>query len=481
MQEAVRGLKPEAVWEYFSDLSDIPRESGNEEGVRQYLLSFAKKHKLEAIVDGIGNVIIRKKAYPGFENRPSVALQGHMDMVCVKVEGNTHDFTKDPIELVRDGDFLKANGTTLGGDNGIAVAMALAILADPQCKHGPLETIFTVSEETGLTGAFHIEADKVQSRLLINLDSEEEGVLYIGCAGGIEVDVTLPVQWEALDSSYRAFSLTANGMLGGHSGGEIHQQRANAIKVVARTLQDVDTFRVFQANGGTKRNVIPSVCTVFVAIPKENVEKFKALVSQTQQVLQQEYAQTDPDIHLAVQEIALPEKALPSQVSKTFFTAIYAAPHGVDSMSMTIPGIVETSSNLAILSLSKESFSVVSSHRSSIQSARDDVAHRFASIFQLCGATVRFEGAYPSWTPNPNSALTGFCAKAYEQFTGKKPKITAIHAGLECGIINSRIPGMDSVSFGPDMYDVHSVKERLSISSVERISGFTRHLLSIIE
>ena len=481
MQEAVKGLKAQALWNYFSELSDIPRESGNEEGVRQYLLSFAKEHKLEAVVDAIGNVIIRKKAYAGFEKRPSVALQGHMDMVCVKEEGSNHDFTKDPIQLVRDGDFLKAKGTTLGGDNGIAIAMVMDILADKDCKHGPIEALFTVSEETGLTGAFNIEPDKVQSRLMINLDSEEEGVLYIGCAGGIEVNVSQKVSWEEIPSTYQGFTLTANGMLGGHSGGEIHKQRANAIKVVARALRDISTLRVFKAEGGTKRNVIPSVCSVGLAVSANEKEKLKALVSQTQQVLRQEFALSDGDIQLTLTEVSLPKLAVDEVTSKRFFTALYAAPHGVDAMSLSIPGIVETSSNLAILRLGEDGFSVVSSHRSSVLSCRDDIAMRFASIFNLCGAETKLEGGYPSWTPNPSSALTGFCAKAYEQYSGKKPKVTAIHAGLECGIINSKIPGMDSVSFGPDMYDVHSVKERLSISSVERISGFTRHLLSIIE
>ena len=248
------GPEAENLLNYFSFLSDIPRESGNEEGSRQCLLAFAKEHALEAIVDDIGNVIIRKKAYPGYENRSSIALQGHMDMVCVKVEGSTHDFTTDPIELVKDGDFLKANGTTLGGDNGIAIALALDILADPDCKHGPLEAS-SRREETAYGPQY--PEKHVQSRLMINLDSEEEGVLYIGCAGGIEVDAQLPVTWTKPSSSSKAFLLTANGMLGGHSGGEIHKQRANAIKVAARAISQLSSFQVFKAEGGTKRNVIP--------------------------------------------------------------------------------------------------------------------------------------------------------------------------------------------------------------------------------
>lgn len=480
MDSAIKGLKPEGVWHYFEEISRIPRESGNEEGMRQYLLSFAKEHSLEAIVDAVGNVIIRKEASKGFEDRPSVALQGHMDMVCVKTAESTHDFSSDPIELVRTGDFLHAKDTSLGGDNGIAVAMALDILSDPKLQHGPLEAIFTVSEETGLVGAFGIEEQNVRSRMLLNLDSEEEGVLYIGCAGGIEVDVRLKAEMETVPVGYRGYSISVAGLLGGHSGGEIHKQRANAIKVVARALQQVPTKMIFSAEGGTKRNVIPSTCTIGFAAPLSMEEEIKQAVTDTAAELAGEYRVSDPGLTLTLSSADLPDTAVSAAQSEAFVRSLYIAPHGVDAMSMTIPGIVETSSNLAILRFEDGVLSVVSSHRSSVLSARDDVAHRFGEAFRTCGATVAYEGAYPSWTPDPSSRLTALCAKAYEEYAHKEPKVTAIHAGLECGIINSRIDGMDSVSYGPDMFDVHSVKEKISISSVERIHGFTRHLLSII-
>ncbi len=481
MQPLFEGLKDQNLWNYFYDLSQIPRESGNEEGVRQFLLAFAKEHELEAIVDTIGNVILRKRAYPGYESRPSVALQGHMDMVCVKTEESDHDFATDPIQLVREGDTLRAKDTTLGGDNGIAVAMAMDILADPKAKHGPLEAIFTVSEETGLTGAFNIEKELIQSRLLINLDSEEEGVLYIGCAGGLEVSATLTSDMQAIPSDYAAFTLTATGLLGGHSGGEIHKQRANAIKAVARALTAVETKMLFAARGGSKRNVIPSLCTMSFAAPKADTQAIEDAVLTCARELKEEYSISDPGITLELVKTELPHQAASAKQSEAFIRSLYIAPHGVDAMSMTIKGVVETSSNLAILEFSEGVFSVTSSHRSSILSSRDDIAHRMGEAMKSGGATVEYVGAYPSWKPNPDSSLTKFCAKAYEEYSGKKPRITAIHAGLECGIINSKVPGMDSVSFGPDMYDVHSVKERLSLSSVERIMGFLRHLLSIIE
>ncbi len=481
MQDAVRGLEPRSLWRYFSDISSIPRESGNEAGMQAYLIAFAKEHNLEYIKDEAGNVIIRKGAAPGFESKPSVALQGHMDMVGVKVEGIDHDFSTDPLILVRDGDILKAQGTTLGADNGIAVALMLALLSDKGAEHGPLEAIFTVEEETGLTGAFALRERDINSRLLLNLDSEDEGVFYIGCAGGIETRVTKKVQWQAPKQHTKAFLLTASGMQGGHSGAEIHKQRANAIKVAARLLAHLPSFSLFSAEGGTKRNVIPSTAKFGFVIDAKDEALVSDMLNEVQAELSGEYEVSDPDLMISATEVAVPSKVVDEAESKAFITALYAAPHGVDAMSMSIVGIVETSTNLAILSLDDEGFKVIARHRSSILSSRDDVAKRFASIFSLIGSEVSFEGGYPSWKPNPKSKLTSFCAKAYEEYTGKEATITAIHAGLECGIINSRVPGMDSVSFGPKMWDAHSTKERVSISSVAWLEGFTRHLLKIIE
>jgi dipeptidase D len=404
-----------------------------------------------------------------------------MDMVCVKTAQSKHNFATDPIDLVLTGDFLHAKDTTLGGDNGIAIAMALDILADKTAQHGPLEAIFTVNEETGLTGAFAIEKENIKSRLLLNLDSEEEGVLYIGCAGGIEVQAKLPAMMEPIPAGYTAFSLSSGGMLGGHSGGEIHKQRANAIKAVARTLAQIETKMLFAAEGGTKRNVIPSTCTISFAAPASDTQTIEKIVGKVAKELSNEFSISDPDIKLNLTKTDLPRQAANEKQSEAFIRSLYIAPHGVDAMSFTIPGIVETSSNLAILRFEKGVFSVISSHRSSVLTSRDDVAHRLGEALRSSGATVAYEGAYPSWTPNPSSALTAFCAKAYEEYTKEKAVVTAIHAGLECGIINSKVPGMDSVSFGPNMFDVHSVKEKISVSSVERICGFTRHLLSIIE
>ncbi len=473
-------LEPKALFSYFRDISNIPRESGNEEGVRKYLLNFAKKNNFDARVDNIGNVIIYIPATKGYENRSPVALQGHMDMVCVKTLESNHDFTKDPIELQIDGDFLTANNTTLGGDNGIALAMALDVFSDKSLKHGPLEGIFTVSEETGLTGAFNIEKDFVNSRKLINLDSEEEGVIYIGCAGGIETQATINSKKQTIDKNEIIYNLTIKDLLGGHSGAEIHMQRANAIKLITRGLINLKTIKIVSIDGGIKRNVIPSSCQCIFSINKEEEEKLKSNVKYLRKIFEDEFSSQEPNISINLEK-TIAKEAFDLKDSINLIKSLYLAPHGVATMSMELKGVVETSSNLAIIKTNEDGFEAVSSHRSSIMSSRDNIANICAKAFENSNTIVEQVGAYPSWKPNLNSKLTAFCAKAYEEYSNKKPILTAIHAGLECGIINSKIPKMDSVSFGPDMFDVHSIKERLSISSTKRTSEFLKHLLSIIE
>ena len=474
-------LEPKALFSFFKDISDIPRESGNEEGVRQYLLAYAKKMGFVGKVDKIGNVIIYVPATKGYEDVPPVVLQGHMDMVCVKTLESKHDFTKDPLTLQLDGDILSAKDTTLGGDNGIAVAMILDVFSDKECKHGPLEGLFTVSEETGLTGAFNVEPEYIKSKKLINLDSEEEGIIYIGCAGGVETQATLKGEKEDVDSNNTCYSLEIKGLIGGHSGGEIHKQRANAIKLVARALNNLKSIRLIEAFGGTKRNVIPSNCKMTFAIKKSEESNLNSIVEDIKEVLKNEFSVQEPHAQVILKSESCDKKAFAMHTSKALLRSLHMAPHGVDAMSMSIEGVVETSSNLAILRTLEDGFEIISSHRSSIMSSRDDVAKRCAEAFETCGAEIQTVGAYPSWQPNMDSKLKDFCAKAYEDYSGTKPEITAIHAGLECGIINSRIDGMDSVSFGPDMGGVHSVDEYLSVSSVKRTSEFLKHLLSIIK
>lgn len=477
----LQDLEKENVWKYFLQLERIPRESGNEAGVRAWLLSWAKEHHLEAFADKTGNVIIRKDASKGYEKHSPVALQGHMDMVCVKRPGSMHDFRTDPIEVMVDGDELCAKDTSLGGDDGIAIAMALDILSDDKLQHGPLEFICTISEETGMDGANGIEGSEIRSRKLLNLDSEDEGILYIGCAGGVHTEGKMKMDKETVPLDWNAYTLSVGGLLGGHSGGEIHKERANAMKLASRLLVRMSHLMLFSFEGGTKTNVIPSACTVGFAIPEEDDKNLKDNLSALLSDLKEEYAVNDPSITMEIKKTERPKEAASAKQSGLFVRALYLAPHGVYAMSQTLKGIVETSSNLAIVSMKDDLFHVIASHRSSVASRRDYIADVFGKALESAGMKVTHDGAYPSWTPDPTSVLAGFCAKAYKEYTGKEMEITAIHAGLECGIINSKVSGMDSVSFGPQMRDIHSFDEHLSISSSERMLGFVKHLLTIIE
>lgn len=470
-------LNNKNLWKIFNEISSIPRESGNEEGIRSYLVSWAKEHNLDSIVDKVGNVIIKCPATPGYEKREPIALQGHMDMVCVKREGSTHDFKKDPIEVVTDGTVIRAKDTTLGADNGIALALILDIFSDKNAKHGKLEGIFTVSEETGLTGAYGIEPELVESRKLLNLDSEEENVFYIGCAGGIDIVAKRNISWQ--EPNGEAIEIKVNALKGGHSGGEIHKERANALSIMGRYLTLLKKFNIASLEGGTRRNVIPSTCSAVIVL--DNKEEALKKAEELQKELREEYRIADPDITLSVKETAMPERVIKDVCSSRVAKALYATPTGVDSWNMAIEGVVETSCNKATVKLDDESVTIVFSVRSSSESRKLNKAREIEAILKLCGFSVKIGDGYPAWTPNPDSAFTKEVAKAYKKITGKKPVITAIHAGLECGIINQKIPGMDSLSLGPNLFDVHSVNEHVEVDSAERIAAFVKEMLGEIK
>lgn len=474
------GLKEQRLWSNFEAISRIPRESGNEEGIRNYLLAWAKENGIEALTDSIGNVILKKSATAGMEDVAPILLQGHMDMVCVKTDDSKHDFTKDPIEIICKDGVVRAKDTSLGGDNGIAVAMAMDIFTDPELKHGPLEALFTISEETGLTGAFGLDAKNIGSRRMINLDSEEEDVIYIGCAGGIEVDATKKIKFEAVEKDSLLFTLSVSGLLGGHSGGEIHKQRANAIKLLARTLHRIDGIQLVSISGGTKRNVIPSFATVSFVAAREREEVITSIITEAFKEIKAEYKVQDPDIEYTLKvEDECPEMAIEQKLTKRWINALYLAHHGVYTYSLTLKGIVETSANLAIVGINEnEELYAVSSVRSSVESAKNEVAYLIAAAFETAKADIVYSGSYPAWTPNTDSPFTLEVAKKYEEFTKRKPVITAIHAGLECGIINSIVDGMDSLSIGPNLFDVHSTKEHVEVKSVENILAFLKYFLS---
>lgn len=485
-------LENKRLWSIFEEIEQIPRESGNEEGVRQYLLKWGKEHNLETIVDKVGNVIMKCPATEGLEGLPSIALQGHMDMVCVKRDGSNHDFTKDPIEVVEENGIIRAKDTSLGADNGIAIALILDIFSDPDAKHGKLEGIFTVAEETGLTGAFGIDASLIESKRLLNLDSEEEGIFYIGCAGGIEIDAEMHVNLKVADGEFAAtvdqpdgltkfvndgkfLRVVVSGLLGGHSGGEIHKERANAINVLARYLNRLPEYNIAAISGGTRRNVIPSHAEAIIQV--RDTDSAISLAKNLLEELKGEYKLSDPGINLAVTPCEPLEKVIDRRISSRIADLLFTSPVGVQAMSLALEGVVETSDNLAIVEMEGDTVKVIWSVRSSVESAKLNLAYKIQTLAEGFGFKTVLSGGYPSWQPNPKSKFTKEVAAAYKKYTGKKPVITAIHAGLECGIINKAVEGMDSLSIGPNLFDVHSVNEHVEAKSAERIAAFVKNML----
>lgn len=465
-------LNEKRMWEIFEEISRVPRESGNEEGIRNFLLSWAEKNGFRADRDGIGNVFIYADATEGYENVPPLALQGHMDMVCVKRGGSSHDFTKDPIEIEYDGKFIKAKDTTLGADNGIAIAMTLALISDPESQHGPIEGIFTISEETGLTGAFNIDPEKVKAKRMINLDSEEEGIIYIGCAGGVDLDSKITFKRE--ENPYgNGYKIEVSGLLGGHSGGEIDKERGNAIKILARALKNIGKFSLAEISGGTKRNVIPSYAYAVISTDSRIEKK----IAKVEKQVQNELKNADPGIRITITPVENPQYIIPGKKKKKIIDALFTAPHGVKTMSTTIKGIVETSNNLAIVSTQEDSLCVVNSIRSNIASSKENHLDTLKTLYSSFGFKNTESDGYPEWEPDPASPFLKEVDKLYKEIMGRKAKVTAIHAGLECGIINKRIKGMDSISIGPDLFDVHSVNEHIIAESAERVYDFLKEMV----
>lgn len=467
------GLKEQKLCAIFDELSRIPRESGNEEGIRNFLLSWCKEHGLEAERDEIGNVIIHVPATKGHESAPSLAFQGHMDMVCVKRPGSKHDFGKDPIEIIREGNIIRAKDTTLGGDNGIAIAMMLDIFTDESLEHGPLEGIITIEEETGLKGAFNIDKEKVRSRLLLNLDSEEEGIIYIGCAGGLDMTSTHPVTY--VDNPFsHTYELSVSGLLGGHSGGDIHKERGNAIKIASRVLSSFDDdYAISSFSAGTKRNVIPSSATVKVSTDGD----LSKCVDKVYGEVGNELKHSDGNVVISIREIQNADKVVKCDESREIIELVYVSPYAVNHMSSAIKGIVETSNNVAIATLDEEKFTLINSIRSNIGSAKEDLARKLGMLYAKYGFASVFGDGYPEWEPNLDSKFLKIVREVFKNTYGKDPVVTAIHAGLECGILNKRIEGMDSISIGPNLFDVHSVDEHIEIDSLERTIAFVRNIV----
>ncbi len=484
MTKAIAGLKPELLWKRFAEISRIPRCSRNESAASQYVLASAKKLGLAAKSDRLGNIVVRKPASRGRERVRSVALQGHLDMVCEKNRDKVHDFSKDPIELVREGNLLKANGTTLGADNGVAVAANLAVMDDRSLEHGPLELLFTVDEETGLTGAANLENDFIESRILLNLDSEEEGAIYVGCSGGVDTLGDLNVGFEAAPDGAAAVTVKVSGLKGGHSGLEIDRGRGNAIKIMNRALLALDAVgaRVASIEGGNKHNAIPRECEAVLMVPRRSLEKAKKTIDDLNAVVKSEIAAVEPGLEVSLVEAGRKKpKVMRKTAQRRLLAVISALPHGVVKMSAEIPGLVETSTNLALIRTTKSSVRIATSQRSSVVSELNEIAESAASVFLLGGASIENSDAYPGWKPNMDSHILKLARSAYRSLFGKDPEVKAIHAGLECGVLGERFPGMDMLSFGPTLEGAHSPDERIHIDTVEKFWNFLLAILRSVD
>ncbi len=466
----VAELEPRAVWKHFDEILKIPRGSGNEQGMREYVLGVAKRLGLQARQDKTGNVVVAKPGAPDRADRPVTVLQSHLDMVNEKNSDVIHDFEKDPLQPRLEGDYLKATGTTLGSDNGIGVASALALLETTEVKHGPLECLFTVDEETGLTGASNLADDLLAGRVLINLDTEEEGALYVGCAGGAGTEIFLPLKENAAPDDHVALQLKLSGLRGGHSGVDIHLQRGNANKLMARALYRVaqDTgikFRLAAFAGGNKHNAIPRETFATVVAPRSAQKKFQQALRQQLANLQAEYASSDPNLNLTIEKIKA-KTAWGNKTTAAVLGLLHALPHGVLMMSNDIPGLVETSSNLAVVEVKKKKLRIHCSTRSSVNTALQAVRDQIRAVAEAFGAEVEEEAGYPGWKPNLQSKVLQVARQVHQELFGVEPAIKAIHAGLECGIIGEKYQGMDMVSLGPQIEFPHSPDERVKISSV---------------
>ncbi len=483
MNEELLSLKPEKVWYYFKQILEIPRPSKKEEKIRAYLKAFGEKHNLETIEDETGNILIRKPATKGMENRKPVVLQSHVDMVCEKNSDKVHDFENDPIEAYVEDGWVTANGTTLGADDGIGVATQLAILASDDIPHPDLECLFTIDEETGLTGAFGLKPGFLKGKILLNLDSEDEGQLFIGCAGGQDTVGQLPYDKEDTPEGYTAYKLMISGLTGGHSGDDINKNRANANKLLNRFLwkfNDLLGFRIHEFNGGNLRNALAREAYAVVLVPEQNSRQLTAEVEAFEKALREEYHVTEPNLRFAAQVTETPQWVMDKESQDILLDLIYALPHGVIAMSQDIDDFVETSTNLASVKFLKEEVEITTSQRSSIESKKEDIVNMVKSTFHLAGASAESSDGYPGWTPNPDSEIVAVTQNLYEKLFKEKPEVLAIHAGLECGLIGDKYPGLDMISFGPTIKGAHSPDEKIEIASVEKFWDLTLEILKNI-
>ncbi len=477
----LENLKPKAIWKYFEEISSIPRPSKKEEKIREYLVQFAKQHQLEAKVDEIGNVLIKKPASGFCTEAPSIILQSHMDMVCEKKADKDFNFDTDGIRLVLDGEWLKADGTTLGADNGIGMAAQLAVLADKNIEHGPIECLFTVDEETGLSGAFALKEDFFDSRILLNLDSEDDGEIFIGCAGGIDTTASLPIEYVDAPKNHFAMQVSVQGLLGGHSGDDINKGRANAIKILVRFLRlvsDSIDIRISKIEGGNLRNAIAREAKAQILVPMAQKEMLVAEMNIFAADIANEYQFTDSEINIIADSCKEPQYVFAPSSQQKLINLLLACPHGVLEMSSRMEGMVETSTNLASVKINNEELLITTSQRSEIESRKNYAAQVVRASLEQAGANAKHSEGYPGWEPNPNSYIAGVASDSYQKLFGNAPKVKSIHAGLECGLFLQKYPDLDMVSIGPTIRNAHSPDERIHIQHTEK---FWLHLLDILQ
>lgn len=476
----IKNLAPQNVWSIFDGICKVPHPSKKEEKVRQWLVNWANEHNVECHVDKTGNILMRVPATPGYENKPTVVMQGHMDMVCEKNSDVKHDFDNDPLDTYIDGDWVKARGTTLGADNGIGVALAMGVMTDPEAKHGPLEALITYDEETGMTGAMNVEEGFMTGKILVNLDSETEGQIFIGCAGG--KDTCAEWKYNPIPAPDRYYAtIKVSGLNGGHSGGDIHLGRANANKVLVRFLLSQPEIVIASIKGGNLRNAIAREAEVVIGIPASQRDALVVALNQYVAAIEGEVGDIEKGFKMTIETADKPANIIEPTVIAKVLAAVQACPHGVQGMCRSMENLVETSTNLASIKMPETgTIRIETSQRSSVESEKEDIARTVRTVFELADAEVTQGHGYPGWKPNVESPILKIFAQTYRDMYAKEPEIMAIHAGLETGLFLTKYPNMDMISIGPTMVGIHSPEERLCISSVASFYGYLKEALSRI-
>jgi dipeptidase D len=482
-EQVINGLKPENLWKRFYEITKVPRPSKKEGKILKHFKDLFNELKVPFKQDKTGNIIAYVPASKGYEKAPVVILQGHVDMVCEKNKSTVHDFDNDALKLINVGGWIAAEGTTLGADNGIGVAAAVAIITDKEAVHGPIEILLTVDEETGLTGANELEPELLSGRILLNMDSEEDGIFYVGCAGGIDTAGTFHLKFESVPEDFEAFELMISGLKGGHSGCDINLGKANAIKLLARTLKQLGTidFKLGAITGGSKRNAIPREAEAVIFIKSSSVSDAEKLIKSFEVKLLDEFKTSDGGLKIGFKKISAgSSQVIPDDFKEKIVDTLLAVPHGVISMSQDIPDLVETSTNLATITFEKDILTIGTSQRSSIDSAKSYIEQSVTSVFVLAGAKVESTDGYPGWKPDMNSKILSVSKEVYKELFKSEPEIKAIHAGLECGLLGDKIEGLDMISFGPTITGAHSPDEKVNIETVEKFYDLLKAILKKI-